>query len=122
MDQKQRKSCCTPHGTALALPPALAGVVTAVALLMQIDTAVADVAISPSASLPPITVGAGLQTNFYDCDKSCIYSPGTIKPGDSSVEGFALDSIRLYVNGGITDQIKFTFDTEYTGSGTNTVE
>jgi hypothetical protein len=73
-------------------------------------------------SLPPITVGAGLQTNFYDCDKGCVYSPGTVNPGDSSVQGFALDTIRLYVNGAVTDQIKFTFNTEYTGSGTNTVE
>lgn len=115
MDPKQRNSRCTP-------PAALAGLMTAVVLLMQIDSAAADVALPPIASLPPITVGAGLQTSFYDCDKSCINSPGTIKPGDSSVEGFALDSIRLYVNGGITDQIKFTFNTEYTGSGTNTVE
>ncbi len=72
-------------------------------------------------SLPPITVGAGLQTNFYDCDKGCINSPGTVPSGDSSVDGFALDSIRLYVNGAVTNQIKFTFNTEYTGSGTNTV-
>lgn len=122
MDPKQRNSRCTPHGTAHAPRTALAVLMTVVVLLMQIDSAAADVALPPIASLPPITVGAGLQTSFYDCDKSCIYSPGTIKPGDSSVEGFALDSIRLYVNGGITDQIKFTFNTEYTGSGTNTVE
>jgi hypothetical protein len=67
-------------------------------------------------SLPPITVGAGLQTNFYDCSKGCIYSPGTISNGDSSVDGFALDTIRLYLNGTVTDQIKFTFNTEYTGA------
>jgi len=79
------------------------------------QTALADI------SLPPITVGAGLQTNFYDCNKGCINSPGTVPSGDSSVDGFALDSIRLYVNGAVTNQIKFTFNTEYTGSGTNTV-
>ncbi len=84
-------------------------------LIGGLETAQADI------SLPPITVGAGLQTNFYDCDKGCISSPGTIPSGDSSVNGFALDSIRLYVNGTVTDQIKFTFNTEYTGSGTNTV-
>ncbi|HEY3850252.1 MAG TPA: hypothetical protein VGL87_04730, partial [Steroidobacteraceae bacterium] len=98
MDPKQRNSRCTPHGTALAPRTTLAVLSTAVVLLMQIDSAAADVALPPIASLPPITVGAGLQTSFYDCDKSCIYSPGTIKPGDGSVEGFALDSIRLYVN------------------------
>jgi hypothetical protein len=72
-------------------------------------------------SVPPVTIGAGMQTNFYSCDKACIDSPGTVNAGDSSVQGFALDSIRLYVNGAVTDQIKFTFDTEYTGSGTNHV-
>ena len=49
------------------------------------DGAAADVALPSIAALPPITVGAGLQTNFYNCDKSCIYSPGTVKPGDGSV-------------------------------------
>jgi len=72
-------------------------------------------------SLPAVTVGAGLQSSVYDCDKGCINSPGTIPPGDSNVDVFALNSIRLYVNGVVTDQIKFTFNTEYTGSGTNTV-
>lgn len=115
MDSKQRKYRCAPHMF-------LMGLVTALVYLMRIDGAAADVALPPLGSLPPITVGAGLQTSFYDCNKSCIYSPGTVPPGDSSVQGFALDSMRLYVNGAVTDQIKFTFDTEYTGSGTNTVE
>ena len=51
------------------------------------------------------------------CNTGCVYSPGTVDPGDSSVSGFALDSVRLYINGGVTDQIKLTFNTEYTGSG-----
>jgi hypothetical protein len=73
-------------------------------------------------TLPSVTVGAGLQTNFYACNTGCIYSPGTIPAGDSSVDGFALDTIRLYLNGAVTDTIKFTFNTEYDGSGKNTVE
>jgi len=80
-------------------------------LLAGVRPAAADV------SLPALTVGAGLQTNFYDCDKACIYSSGTPNTPGGSVAGFDLDSIRLYVNGSVTDQIKFTFDTEYTGSG-----
>jgi hypothetical protein len=87
----------------------------AATLTAGIGDAAADIA------LPPVTVGAGIQSSFYDCDKGCIYSPGTIPAGDSSVDGFAVNSIRLYVNGAVTDQIKFTFNTEYTGSGTNTV-
>jgi len=73
-------------------------------------------------SVPPITVGAGLQTSFFDCDKGCISDSGAIiPPGDSNLDKFELNSIRLYVNGAVTDQIKFTFNTEYTGSTTNTV-
>jgi hypothetical protein len=72
-------------------------------------------------TLPPITIGAGLISNFYDCDKGCINSPGTIPPGDSNVDGFALESMRFYMNGAVTDQIKFTFNTEYTGSTSDTL-
>jgi hypothetical protein len=84
---------------------------SAALLTSLMSVAAADV------SLPPVTVGVGLQTNFYTCDKACIYSPGTVPAGDSSVSGFALDTIRLYVNGSVTDTIKMTFNTEYNGSG-----
>jgi hypothetical protein len=87
------------------------GALSAALLATLVGSAVADI------SLPPVTVGAGIQTSFYNCDKACIYGPGTVNPGDSNVSGFALNSIRLYVNGNITDQIKMTFDTEYTGRG-----
>ena len=90
---------------------ALAAAVSAALLAAHAGEAAADV------SLPPVTVGAGIETSFYNCDKACIYSPGTVSSGDSSVSGFALNSIRLYVNGNVTDQIKLTFNTEYTGSG-----
>jgi len=76
-------------------------------------------AASADVTLPPVTVGAGIQTSFYSCDKACIYSPGTISGTDSTVSGFALDSIRLYINGSVTDTIKLTFNTEYDGSGPN---
>ncbi len=92
----------------------LAGALTAAVFALGVDSAVAD-------GEPPVTVGAGMQTNFYQCSTGCVYSPGSIGPGDSSVQGFALDTIRLYVNGTVTDNVKFTFNTEYTGSGTDTV-
>jgi hypothetical protein len=66
---------------------------------------------------PAVSVGGGVQAGFYSCDTACIYSPGTVASGDKTVNGFALNSIRLYVNGSVTDQIKMTFDTEYTGTG-----
>ncbi|MGA8705806.1 MAG: hypothetical protein WB646_02350, partial [Steroidobacteraceae bacterium] len=65
---------------------------------------------------PAVTIGAGLQTSIYDCDKACIYSPSSVS-NDGNVQGIAVDSIRLYINGTVTDSIKMTFDTEYTGSG-----
>jgi hypothetical protein len=53
--------------------------------------------------LPPVTVGAGLQTSFvYDAPKD----------GDGTAR-FPLNSVRLYVNGPVTDKVKFMFNTEY---------
>jgi|HubBroStandDraft_6_1064221.scaffolds.fasta_scaffold22204_2 hypothetical protein len=108
MERKQRRNPYT-------FGPLVSLAVGAALFALQISPASADI------SLPPVSIGAGLQTGFYSCENACIYSPGTIQPGDSSVNGFALDSIRLYVNGSVTDTIKFTFNTEYTGSGTDTV-
>lgn len=103
MDPKQRCAQSVPR-------VAIAAAVSAAVMAAHIGSAAADV------SLPPVTIGAGLQTSFYNCDHACIYSPGSVPTGDSSVSGFALDSIRLYINGAVTDQIKMTFNTEYTGS------
>jgi hypothetical protein len=44
--------------------------------------------------------------------------------GGKKTEDFNLDSVRLYINGTVTSNIKFTFNTEYQGSppsGTNSV-
>jgi hypothetical protein len=56
---------------------------------------------------PPVSVGAGVRTSFVNT------SP---EAGDSS-QAFALDSVRLYVSGPVTKQIKFMFNTEYDGGG-----
>jgi hypothetical protein len=108
MNSKQRRDST---GSRALVSIAIAAAISAAGL----NTASADV------SLPPVSVGAGLQTNFYSCQNACIYSPGTIQPGDSSVNGFAVGDIRLYLTGNVTDSIKLTFNTEYTGSGTDTV-
>ena len=89
---------------------AISAACTAVMALAGAGAAHADAA-------PAVSVGAGVQAGFYSCNTACIYSPGVVGSGDSSVQGFALDSMRLYVNGSITDTIKLTFDTEYTGTG-----
>jgi hypothetical protein len=54
----------------------------------------------------PVTVGAGLQTSFVHNDP---------RAGDST-DKLLLNSIRLYVNGTASENIKFMFNTEYDGS------
>ena len=58
-------------------------------------------------TLPPVSIGAGLRSSFVHTEP------------DDAAEGtdeFLLDSIRLYVNGSVTDKIKIMFNTEYNGS------
>src|SRR5579863_10596281 len=97
MDPKQR---CTRTASRAALAAALGAVV----LAAHINTAAADI------SIPPVSVGVGVQTGFFSCNTQCVYSPGVVPAGDTSVSGFGVDSVRLYVSGGITDQIKLTFN------------
>jgi hypothetical protein len=61
-------------------------------------------------TLGPVTVGAGLRTEFE-------HTGGDVSP---STDQFLLDSVRLYVNGPVTKNIKFMFNTEY-DQGTNKV-
>jgi hypothetical protein len=59
-------------------------------------------------NLGPVTVGAGLQTSYT----------GTGQNGADFNNQFALNHIRLYVNGPVYEGIKFMFNTDY-DSGTN---
>jgi hypothetical protein len=54
-------------------------------------------------TLGPITVGAGLQASFDH----------TQTDGGPDTNQFELNHIRLYVNGPVTDNIKFMFNTDY---------
>lgn len=58
-------------------------------------------------ALPPVTVGAGVQTSFVH----------DMPDGGTSTSDFLLNSVRLYVNGSATSRIKFMFNTEYDGAG-----
>ena len=53
--------------------------------------------------LGPVTVGAGLRTSFV----------GTVPDSGDSTSQFLLNDIRLYVNGPVTKEIKFMFNTDY---------
>ena len=59
----------------------------------------------------PVTVGAGLRTDFG----------ATLPAVGNNTNQFSLDDIRLYVNGNVTDDIKFMFNTDYNGA-TNTAD
>lgn len=63
------------------------------------------------ATLGPVTVGAGLRTDFT----------ATTPTTGKSTEDFSLDDIRLYVNGSVTNNIKFMFNTDYS-SITNSMQ
>jgi len=56
-------------------------------------------------TLPTVSLGAGMRTSFENFDN------GTDKSSD-----FDVDSARLYINGSVTDKIKFTFNSEYNGN------
>jgi Phosphate-selective porin O and P len=58
-------------------------------------------------SLPAVSVGAGVRASFE--------SESPAAPGAKTSDDFDLDSMRLYVSGSVTNNIKFTFNTEYTG-------
>jgi hypothetical protein len=57
-------------------------------------------------TLGPVTVGAGLQTSFVNTEPDA----------GNSTNQFLLNSVRLYINGPVYDDIKFMFNTEYDGS------
>ena len=57
-------------------------------------------------TLGPVTVGAGLRTEFES----------TTPAAGSTTNQFLLDDVRLYINGPVTKDIKFMFNTDYDGA------
>ena len=55
---------------------------------------------------PAVSIGGGLQTSFVHTEV------GDLDGSDA----FLLNSVRLYVNGSVTDKIKIMFNTEYDGT------
>jgi hypothetical protein len=102
-------SCQIPKpgrsGSRLAL-----GLIGATALVAPLSQALAD-----DAPQPPISIGAGMRTDFEYNDPT----------GGKKSDNFNLDSIRLYVSGHVMDHVSFMFNTEYEGSppnGNNSVQ
>jgi hypothetical protein len=78
----------------------------AVSAVLGVTTLAGATAVMADSTLPPISVGAGMRTSFAD---------ENVDGAAKSTDDFDLDSVRLYVSGSVTDNIKFTFNTEYTG-------
>ena len=57
-------------------------------------------------TLGPVTVGAGLRTEFES----------TTPTAGSTTNQFLLDDVRLYISGPVTKDIKFMFNTDYDGA------
>jgi Phosphate-selective porin O and P len=76
-----------------------------VAAVLGMTALAAASAVLADDSVPPVSVGAGMRTSFADEKVD----------GSKTTDDFDLDSVRLYVSGSVTNNIKFTFNTEYTG-------
>ena len=92
--------------------------VARVALALMGTTALAaplSQALADDSAQPPITIGAGVRTDFEYTDPT----------GGKKTDDFNLDSIRLYISGHVMDHVSFMFNTEYEGSpptGNNAVQ
>jgi Phosphate-selective porin O and P len=111
---KVNAGTCTPH------QPGALGVRAsrrlAVSAIMGVTALAAASAVFADVTLPTLSVGAGMRTGFTD---------EKVDGATKSTDDFDLDSVRLYISGSVTDSIKFTFNTEYTGDaggGDNKVE
>jgi hypothetical protein len=59
-------------------------------------------------TLPPVSVGAGIRTSFTNVDFD--------DDAFEDVADFELNSARIYISGSVTENIKFMFNTEYSGA------
>lgn len=89
--------------TLLLVPLALAASVSAVAYGEEIKI-----------KIPDTTLTASLRTSFT--------STSTDDPAEPSTADFALNSLSLYLNSKITENIKFSFSSEFSGQTTNNVQ
>jgi hypothetical protein len=103
-----RTTCRTNIGAASRVPHrqgAERGAPLAVAVVLgMISLAVASAAMADDI-VPAVSVGAGVRAGYE----------AATPQGGKQTDDFDLDSIRLYVSGSVTNNIKFTFNTEYSG-------
>jgi hypothetical protein len=66
-----------------------------------------------TVTLPPVSIGAETRSSFRSTD---------VDGAEEDVNDFTLDSARININGSITEQIKFTLNTDYQGDAENDVQ
>ncbi len=59
-----------------------------------------------AAGLPPVSIGAGTRASFTSTEVDGVAD---------DVADFQVNSVRLYMNGSVTEELKFTFNTEFNG-------
>lgn len=57
-------------------------------------------------ALGPVTIGGGLRTSYVNTEPD----------GGNSSNQFLVNDARIYINGSVTDKIKFMFNTDYDGA------
>ena len=85
----------------LALSTLALGALACASALVSSPVKAADV------KLPPISIGAGLRTQFESTNPS---------GGSNTVNDFNVNNARLYLGGSVTDNIKLMFNTDYSSA------
>jgi len=80
------------------------------AILASSPALLATSAFATEINLPPISIGAGMRADFTNT-----HSDDTTK----NANDFNVDNVRIYLSGSATDTIKFTLNTDYSGSAPN---
>lgn len=88
----------------LALSTLALGALACASALVSAPVKAADV------KLPPISIGAGLRTQFESTNPS---------GGSNTVNDFNINNARLYLGGSVTDNIKLMFNTDYSSASSD---
>jgi len=83
---------------------------TAVSAIIAAATICAAPVKAADLKLPPISLGAGLRTQFESTNPS---------GGGDTVNDFNVNNARVYIGGSVTDNIKVMFNTDYSSASNN---
>jgi hypothetical protein len=75
-------------------------------LLLMLGVLVSAPQSRAQTTLGPVTIGGGLRTSYVNTEPD----------GGNATNQFLVNDARLYVNGSVTDKIKFMFNTDYDGA------